>query len=204
MKRRLSGAARRDERRNGKTASVRVLIAEDEPRLAALLTEAVSESGWDATVRTTGPTALAAARTGDFDVLLLDWMLPGLEGPAVIATLRAEGHRIPVLLLTARGDVRDRVDGLNAGPMTTSPSRSTSMSSSRGCVRCIDEGVQGSRSRNERATCSSTRLRAVSSAAERRSSSRRASSTSCCCSCNERARLSPKASSGGSPRRTSI
>ncbi len=94
---------------------MRVLIAEDEPRLAALLTEAVSESGWDATVRTTGPTALAAARTGDFDVLLLDWMLPGLEGPAVIAALRAEGHRIPVLLLTARGDVRDRVDGLNAG-----------------------------------------------------------------------------------------
>ena len=94
---------------------MRVLIAEDEPRLAALLAEAINDNGWEATVCTNGATALAAARTGEFDVLLLDWMLPLLEGPAVIAALRADGHRIPVLLLTARATVRDRVDGLNAG-----------------------------------------------------------------------------------------
>ena len=94
---------------------MRVLIAEDEPRLAALLAEAITDNGWEATVRTDGASALAAARTGDFDVLLLDWMLPLLEGPAVIAALRADGHRIPVLFLTARATVRDRVDGLNAG-----------------------------------------------------------------------------------------
>ena len=94
---------------------MRVLIAEDEPRLAALLAEAINDNGWEATVRTNGATALTAARTGEFDVLLLDWMLPLLEGPAVIAALRADGHRIPVLLLTARATVRDRVDGLDAG-----------------------------------------------------------------------------------------
>ena len=94
---------------------MRVLIAEDEQRLAVLLADAITENGWEATVCTTGVAALNAARTGDFDVLLLDWMLPLLEGPAVIAALRYDGHRIPVLLLTARGDVRDRVDGLDAG-----------------------------------------------------------------------------------------
>jgi len=92
-----------------------VLIAEDEPRLAALLAEAIDETGWSATICGNGAAAVAAARTGDFDVLLLDWMLPVLEGPAVIAALRADGHRIPVLLLTARATVRDRIDGLDAG-----------------------------------------------------------------------------------------
>ena len=96
-------------------APVRVLIAEDEARLAALLAEAITEAGWVATICANGATALAAARTGDYDTLLLDWMLPVLDGPSVIAALRADGHRIPILLLTARGELRDRVDGLNAG-----------------------------------------------------------------------------------------
>ncbi|TML08843.1 MAG: response regulator transcription factor [Actinobacteria bacterium] len=94
---------------------MRVLIAEDEARLAALLAEAITEAGWVATICANGATALAAARTGDYDTLLLDWMLPVLDGPSVIAALRADGHRIPILLLTARGELRDRVDGLNAG-----------------------------------------------------------------------------------------
>jgi DNA-binding response OmpR family regulator len=94
---------------------VRVLIAEDEARLAALLAQAITEAGWVPTICANGVAALAAARTGDYDTLLLDWMLPGLDGPGVIAKLRADGHRIPILLLTARGALRDRVDGLNAG-----------------------------------------------------------------------------------------
>ena len=102
-------------RRIGTIPWVRVLIAEDEARLAALLAEAITEAGWAATVCSDGGTALAAARTGDYDTLLLDWMLPVLDGPRVIAALRAEDHRIPILLLTARGELRDRVDGLNAG-----------------------------------------------------------------------------------------
>jgi DNA-binding response OmpR family regulator len=98
-----------------KTGAVRVLIAEDEARLAALLADAITENGWEPTVCSNGGSALAAARTGDFDVLLLDWMLPVLDGPAVIAALRSDGHRVPILLLTARADVRDRVVGLNSG-----------------------------------------------------------------------------------------
>jgi len=94
---------------------VRVLIAEDEARLAALLAQALAEVGWEPTVVADGPAALAAARRGGVDVLLLDWMLPGLDGPDVVAALRAEGHRTPVLVLTARSGLHDRVRGLDAG-----------------------------------------------------------------------------------------
>jgi DNA-binding response OmpR family regulator len=94
---------------------VRVLIAEDESRLASLLAQAVEEAGWTATVVVDGPSALAAALTGGHDVILLDWMLPGLEGPEVLARLRTRGYDTPVLLLTARGALPDRVRGLDAG-----------------------------------------------------------------------------------------
>ena len=101
--------------RTGTLTAVRVLIAEDESRLAGLLVQAITEAGWTAVAVPDGPAALAAARSGGHDVLLLDWMLPGLEGPQVIAALRAEGHRTPVLMLTARGTIADRVEGLDAG-----------------------------------------------------------------------------------------
>ena len=94
---------------------MRVLIAEDESRLASLLAQAVEEAGWTATVVGDGPSALAAALTGGHDVILLDWMLPGLEGPEVLARLRTRGYDTPVLLLTARGALPDRVRGLDAG-----------------------------------------------------------------------------------------
>ncbi len=94
---------------------MRVLVAEDDVRLAALLQQALTEAGHVATVVPDGTSALAAARRGGYDVLLLDWMLPGLEGPELLRALRADGHRTPALLLTARGNVRDRVDGLDAG-----------------------------------------------------------------------------------------
>ena len=94
---------------------MRVLLAEDESRLAELLVQVITEAGWTALAVPDGPAALAAGRAGGHDVLLLDWMLPGMEGPEVIAALRAEGHRTPVLLLTARGALPDRVQGLDAG-----------------------------------------------------------------------------------------
>lgn len=94
---------------------MRILVAEDETRLAALLDQALAEAGYAPTVHADGLSALAAARRGGFDVLLLDWMLPGLEGPDIVRTLRAEGHLTPALLLTARGELPDRVGGLDAG-----------------------------------------------------------------------------------------
>jgi two-component system OmpR family response regulator len=94
---------------------VRVLIAEDESRLAALLAAAVDEAGWTATVVGDGPAALAAALAGGHDVILLDWGLPGLDGSQVLERLRAAGYDTPVLMLTARGSVPDRVHGLDVG-----------------------------------------------------------------------------------------
>jgi two-component system OmpR family response regulator len=97
------------------TVPVRVLVAEDEVRLAELLEQALTEGGCTTSVHHDGVAALGAARHGGFDVLLLDWMLPGIEGPDIVRTLRAEGHRTPALLLTARGGLSDRVGGLDAG-----------------------------------------------------------------------------------------
>ena len=84
-------------------------------RLAELLEQVLSGAGFSPSVVHDGDAALAAARRGGFDILLLDWMLPGLDGPDIVRVLRAAGHLTPVLLLTARGDVQDRVGGLNAG-----------------------------------------------------------------------------------------
>src|SRR4051812_22224987 len=94
----------------GRVDGVRVLVAEDDERLATLLDQVLSEAGHAASVVHDGPAALQAARRGGFDVLLLDWMLPGLEGPDVLRALRDDGYDTPALLLTARGALRDRVD----------------------------------------------------------------------------------------------
>jgi two-component system OmpR family response regulator len=94
---------------------MRILVAEDEVRLADLLQQILTEAGHQPTVVHDGLSALAQARTGGFDVLLVDWMLPGLHGPAVLARLRSEGHDTPALVLTARGAVEDRISGLDAG-----------------------------------------------------------------------------------------
>jgi two-component system, OmpR family, response regulator len=94
---------------------MRVLVVEDERRLAGLLARGLAEAGHDAHVRHTGPDGLLEAATGRYDVVVLDRMLPGLDGLAVCQRLRDTGHRVPVLMLTARGEVPDRVAGLDAG-----------------------------------------------------------------------------------------
>jgi DNA-binding response OmpR family regulator len=94
---------------------VRVLVVEDEQRLADVLDRGLSEAGHDVLVRHTGPDGLLMASTEPFDVVVLDWMLPGQDGPSVCRTLRARGVKTPVLMLTARHAVPDRVAGLDAG-----------------------------------------------------------------------------------------
>ena len=95
---------------------MRVLVAEDEPRLAALLDQSLTEAGWQVEVVGDGRAAYSAALgEAAYDVLLLDWMLPGLEGVTVCRRLREAGVRTPVLMLTARTTVPDRVAGLEAG-----------------------------------------------------------------------------------------
>ncbi|MEQ7847565.1 response regulator transcription factor [Nocardioides kribbensis] len=95
---------------------MRILVAEDDLRLAALLGQSLTEAGWSVETVHDGRSALGRAMPGSaHDVLLLDWMLPGLDGLTVCRRLRALGQTTPVLVLTARGQVRDRIEGLDAG-----------------------------------------------------------------------------------------
>jgi two-component system, OmpR family, response regulator len=96
---------------------MRVLVAEDDERLAAVLAQALGEAGWEVDTVADGRSAYSCALPGGdaYDVLLLDWMLPGLDGVTVCRRLRELGVRTPVLMLTARGAVRDRINGLDAG-----------------------------------------------------------------------------------------
>lgn len=96
---------------------MQILIAEDDPRLGPLLVEALTEEGWTPELVADGRSAYGRALPGGlpYDVLLLDWMLPGLSGVEVCRKLRDIGVTTPVLMLTARDEVRDRIDGLDAG-----------------------------------------------------------------------------------------
>jgi DNA-binding response OmpR family regulator len=93
----------------------RILIAEDEARLAAFLEKGLRSNGFVTTTASDGPTALALARDDDFDLLILDLGLPGLDGMTILRTLRAQGQRLPVVILSARDDVSDKVAGLEHG-----------------------------------------------------------------------------------------
>jgi two-component system OmpR family response regulator len=94
---------------------VRVLVVEDERRLADLLARGLREAGHTVDVRHTGSDGLLAATGGPYDGVVLDLMLPGLDGITVCRRLRERGSSVPVLMLTARGEVPDRVAGLDAG-----------------------------------------------------------------------------------------
>ena len=94
---------------------MRVLIVEDEVRLAATLQDLLELNGYTADVCHDGERGLDNALTGIYDVILLDVMLPRMDGFTVLRKLRAERCAAPVLMLTARGDVTDRVTGLDSG-----------------------------------------------------------------------------------------
>ncbi|MBU2582760.1 MAG: response regulator transcription factor [Alphaproteobacteria bacterium] len=94
---------------------MRLLIIEDDTETATFLVKALKESGHTAEWAADGVSGLELAREGAFDVLLVDRMLPELDGLSVIQTLRKEGNQTPVLVLSALGEVDDRVRGLKAG-----------------------------------------------------------------------------------------
>jgi len=94
---------------------VRLLVAEDEPRMAGLLRRGLEEEGYSVDVAPTGTDALWLAGEVEYDAVVLDVMLPGMDGFAVCREMRVRGRWSPVLMLTARGDVADRVRGLDAG-----------------------------------------------------------------------------------------
>lgn len=94
---------------------MRVLVIEDDKETAGFLQKSLKESGHGAEVASDGETGLAMAREGGFDVLIVDRMLPRLDGLTIVKELRTEGDHTPVLFLSALGEVDDRVKGLRAG-----------------------------------------------------------------------------------------
>lgn len=94
---------------------VRVLLIDDDARLAELLDGYLKPQGIALVHAGGGQAGLGALQSGGFDVVLLDVMMPGMDGLAVLRKLRDAGHRIPVIMLTARGDEADRVVGLELG-----------------------------------------------------------------------------------------
>lgn len=102
-----------------------ILIAEDEPGVAAVVRKGLTRHGFATTTAASGAEALDQALAGEVDLMVLDLGLPDLDGFDVLARLRAAGSLLPVIVLTARGDVYDRVAGLERGAddYMTKPSR---------------------------------------------------------------------------------
>jgi two-component system OmpR family response regulator len=94
---------------------VRVLVVDDEPTIAELLSMALRLEGWDVTVAHTGASAVSQAHRSAPDVAILDIMLPDFDGLEVLRRIRARLPHLPVLFLTAKDAVEDRISGLTAG-----------------------------------------------------------------------------------------
>lgn len=109
----LSATPTRLKRLDG--SPVRVLVVDDEPNLTELLSMALRYEGWDVRTAGTGMAAVRAAREFGPDAVALDMMLPGFDGLEVLRRMRAHHPNIPVLFLTAKDAVEDRVAGLTAG-----------------------------------------------------------------------------------------
>ncbi len=97
------------------TERMRILVIEDDARMAGLLERGLSEEGYQVAVAREGPEGLSMAKGVEFDLIMLDVMLPGIDGMEVVRRLRAAGRRTPVILLTARDSCADIVAGLDLG-----------------------------------------------------------------------------------------
>jgi len=93
----------------------RVLIVEDEPRISSFIAKGLAADGFTTTVAADGNTGLDFALTGDFDLLILDIGLPGIDGFELLRQMRAQGSSLPVIVLTARDSVTDTVSALEGG-----------------------------------------------------------------------------------------
>jgi DNA-binding response OmpR family regulator len=95
--------------------SMQVLVIEDEPTIVEFLRVGLSYEHYNVTIAEDGPAGLGLATTQNYDIIILDVMLPGLDGFEVCRQLRESGNNIPILMLTARREVADRVAGLKLG-----------------------------------------------------------------------------------------
>jgi two-component system OmpR family response regulator len=94
---------------------MRVLIVEDDVSIASFISRGLSEAGFAVDIAQTGHDGLFKAQSSDYDAAVVDLMLPGRDGLSIVSELRRSGVRTPVLILTARRSVEDRVRGLEAG-----------------------------------------------------------------------------------------
>jgi len=101
--------------RRAEERDMKLLVAEDEPKTGTYLQQGLSEAGFTVDRVTTGTDALQHALSMPYDLLILDVMMPGLDGWEVLRLVRASGREVPVLFLTARDRVEDRVKGLELG-----------------------------------------------------------------------------------------
>jgi two-component system, OmpR family, copper resistance phosphate regulon response regulator CusR len=93
---------------------MKILVVEDEVKAAGYLRKWLTEEGYQVEVAHTGVDGLHMASVNEYDLVILDWMLPGIDGMAVLSALR-HTRSVPVLMLTARGQIEDRVRGLQGG-----------------------------------------------------------------------------------------
>ena len=115
---------------------MKILIVEDEQKTGDYLKQGLSEAGFVADLARDGVDGLHLALTDDYDLVVLDVMLPRLDGWQVLREIRQKGKHLPVLFLTARDQVEDRVKDWNSARTITWSSRSRSRNCWRGCVRC--------------------------------------------------------------------
>jgi two-component system OmpR family response regulator len=94
---------------------IRILIVEDEAYLARMIARVLGEEGYTAETAKTGSSGLTCGLSEQFDLLIVDWMLPDLDGIQVVLGLRSAEVNVPILMLTARTQIEDRVSGLDAG-----------------------------------------------------------------------------------------
>ena len=109
------GVSTATSERSASSAPVRVLVVDDERTLTDLMTMALRYEGWEARAAADGASAVRAARDWHPDVVVLDMMLPDVNGLEVLRDLRDEAHNLPILFLTARDSVEDRIAGITAG-----------------------------------------------------------------------------------------
>tara|TARA_R110000787_G_scaffold34043_4_gene88578 strand:+ start:386 stop:1063 length:678 start_codon:yes stop_codon:yes gene_type:complete len=94
---------------------MKILLVEDDKNTSDYIAQGLEQAGHFVTVSDNGPDGLFHATDGNFDVIILDRMLPGMDGIAIIGAIRGAGGTVPILMLTARAGLEDRVDGLDSG-----------------------------------------------------------------------------------------
>lgn len=94
---------------------MRVLIVEDEKRMASFIQRGLKEEGYAVDIAEDGEKGWEYASVNEYDVIILDWMLPKMDGLALCAKIRESGSRVPILMLTVRDTVEDKIKGLDQG-----------------------------------------------------------------------------------------